>query len=114
MDNPKLTLGATLWRPHTWAQIHARIRSQAKKEGIIAPWKGCYINGVPSLDKEFHHLALRGDLTNAAGVDLTARQRNLTKPARHDLTALTKGDYRIDVRECSEPIHEPTYVGGIP
>ena len=42
---------------------------------------------------------MRGDLTNASGVDLTARQRNLTKPARHDLTTLIKGDYRIDVRE---------------
>ena len=46
-----------------------------------------------------HHLAQRDDLTNAAGVDLTAHLRNLTKPARLDLTALIKGDCRIDARE---------------
>ena len=61
-------------------------------EGLLNQWR-------PVIGYGFHHLALRGDLTNASGVDLTARQRNLTKPARHDLTALIKGDYRIDVRE---------------
>ena len=85
-----------------------------KKGGNYRPLEGLLNQWRPVIGYGFHHLALRGDLTNSAGVDLTARQRNLTKPARHDLTALTKGDYRIDVRECSEPIHEPTNVGGIP